>query len=80
METILKGKGPRKTFFNNKVLKAQEQAVPMHQKSSQWWRRSVWLDRELLHSGRKREFMRSVRRSRQLKTAVKMCRQKIRRA
>ena len=36
-ERVLKGKGVQEgwTFFKEEVLKAQEQAVPMHQKTNQ---------------------------------------------
>ncbi|KAK4824255.1 hypothetical protein QYF61_012521 [Mycteria americana] len=47
-EAVLKGKGVQEgwTFFKKEILKAQEQAVPMCQKTSRQGR-PAWLNREL---------------------------------
>ena len=48
-EAVLKGKGVQEgwTFFKKEILRAQEQAVPMCQKTSWQGRRPAWLNREL---------------------------------
>jgi len=47
---VLKGKGIHAgwTFFQEEVLKPQEQAVPTCHKTNRWGRRLAWLNRELL--------------------------------
>ncbi|GAB0204752.1 hypothetical protein GRJ2_002940800 [Grus japonensis] len=48
-EVVLRGKAVQEGWklFKKEILKAQEQAVPMCQKMSQWGRRLAWLNREL---------------------------------
>jgi len=55
-EKVLKDKGVQEdwTLFKEKVLKAQEQAVPMCHKMNRWGRRPDWLNRELLLGLRKK--------------------------
>ena len=44
-EAVLKGRGVREgwSFFRKKILKAQEQAIPMCRKRNQQGRRPSWL-------------------------------------
>ncbi|KAK4824877.1 hypothetical protein QYF61_021084 [Mycteria americana] len=56
-KAVLKGKGVQEgwTFFKKKILKAQEQAVPMCQKTSWQGRRLAWLNREIWLKLRKKK-------------------------
>ena len=58
-EAVLKGKGVQEgwtSLFKKEILKVQEQAVPMCQKTSWRGRRLAWLKRELwLELGEKKE-------------------------
>ncbi|KAK4821662.1 LOW QUALITY PROTEIN: hypothetical protein QYF61_027130 [Mycteria americana] len=55
-EAVLKGKGVQEgwTFFKEEVLKAQDQAVPVCQKTSWWGRLPALLNRELWLALRKK--------------------------
>jgi len=55
-ERVLKGKEVREgwTFFQEEVLKAQEQAVPMCHKTNCQGRPLAWLNRDLLLGLRKK--------------------------
>jgi len=55
-DRVLKSKGVREgwAFFNEEVLKAQEQAVPVCHKMNQGARCPAWLNRELLLGLRKK--------------------------
>ncbi|KAK4820378.1 hypothetical protein QYF61_025454 [Mycteria americana] len=76
LDAVLKGKGVQEgwTFFKKEILKAQEQAVPMCRKTSQWGRRAAWLNRELWVELREKkgEFMTFGRRGRQLRRTTRM--------
>ncbi|KAK4832965.1 hypothetical protein QYF61_026791 [Mycteria americana] len=74
-EAALKSKGVQEgwTFFKKKILKVQEQAIPMCQKTSRRGRRPAWLNRALwLELRKKRDFMTFGRRGRQLRRTTRM--------
>ncbi|KAK4811177.1 hypothetical protein QYF61_019808 [Mycteria americana] len=86
-EAVLKGKGVQQgwTFFKKEILKAQEQAVPMCQKTSQWGRPPAWLNRGLWLELRKKKRVDDLWKKGQAtqedyKDVVRLCREKIRRA
>ncbi|KAK4818760.1 hypothetical protein QYF61_018932 [Mycteria americana] len=84
-EAVLKGKVVQEswTFFKKEVLKAQEQAIPMCQKTSQWGRRPAWLNRELWPELRKKRRVYDLWKKGQAtqedyKDVMRLCREKIR--
>ncbi|KAK4820693.1 hypothetical protein QYF61_003613 [Mycteria americana] len=86
-EAALKGKGVQEgwTLFKEKVLKAQDQAVPRFQKTSWWGRRPAWLNRELWLELRKKRRVYDLWKKGQAsqedyKGVARLCREKIRRA
>ncbi|KAK4822026.1 hypothetical protein QYF61_006939 [Mycteria americana] len=86
-EAALKGKGVQEgwTFFKEKVLKAQEQAVPRCRKTSRRGRRPAWLNRELWLELRKKRRVYDLWKKGQAsqedyKGVARLCREKIRRA
>ncbi|GAB0210066.1 hypothetical protein GRJ2_003472400 [Grus japonensis] len=87
-EAVLKGKGVQEgwTFFKKEVLKVQEQAVPMCQKTSQQERRRLsWLNRELCLELRKKRRVYGLWKKGQAtqedyKDVMRLCREKIRKA
>ena len=86
-EAVLRGKGFQEgwTFFKKEILKAQEQAVPMCQKTSQQGRRLAWLNRELWLELRKKRSVYDIWNKGQAtqedcKDVVRLYREKIRRA
>ncbi|KAK4827745.1 LOW QUALITY PROTEIN: hypothetical protein QYF61_021216 [Mycteria americana] len=86
-EAVLKGKGGQEgwAFFQKAILKAQEQAVPMCQKTSWWGRRLAWLNRELWLELRKKSRVYGLWKKGQAtqedyRDVVRLCREKIRRA
>ncbi|KAF1590602.1 UNVERIFIED_CONTAM: hypothetical protein FQV16_0005669, partial [Eudyptes robustus] len=73
------------TFFKKKILKVQEQAVSMCQKTSHQGRRPAWLNRELWLELRKKRRVHDLWNKGQAtqhdyKDVVRLCREKIRRA
>ncbi|KAK1212035.1 LIN1 transcriptase, partial [Pygoscelis papua] len=71
--------------LQEEILKAQEQAVPMCQKMSQWGRRPSWLNRELWLELRNKRRVYDLWKKGQAtqedyKDVVRLCREKIRRA
>ncbi|KAK4815414.1 hypothetical protein QYF61_001402 [Mycteria americana] len=85
-ETVPKGKGVQEgwTFFKKETLKAQEQAVPTCQKTSQRGRQPAWLNRELWLELRKKkrvyDFWKKGQATQEdYKDVVRLCREKIRR-
>ncbi|KAK4806969.1 hypothetical protein QYF61_027336 [Mycteria americana] len=86
-EAALMGKGVQEgwTFFKEEVLKAQEQAVPRCQKTSQQGKGPAWLTRELWLELRKKRRVYNLWKKGQAtqedyKGVARMCREKIRRA
>ncbi|KAK4832410.1 hypothetical protein QYF61_022545 [Mycteria americana] len=82
-DTVLKGKEVLEdwTFFKKKILKAQEQAIPMCQKMSWQRRRPAWLNRELWLELRKKGRVYHVwKKGEDCKDVMRLCREKIRRA
>ncbi|KAK4817900.1 hypothetical protein QYF61_002284 [Mycteria americana] len=86
-EAVLKGKGVQEgwTFFKKEILKAQEQAVPICQKTSQKGGRPAWLNRELWLELRKKRRVYDLWKKGQAtqedyKDVMRFCREKIRRA
>ncbi|KAK4813674.1 LOW QUALITY PROTEIN: hypothetical protein QYF61_017641 [Mycteria americana] len=86
-EAALKGIGVQEgwTFFKEEVLKAQEQAVPMCQKTSLQGRRLAWLTRELWLELRKKRRVYDLWKKGQAtqedyKGVARLCKEKIRRA
>ncbi|KAK4827846.1 LOW QUALITY PROTEIN: hypothetical protein QYF61_021983 [Mycteria americana] len=85
-EAVLKGKGVQEgwTFFKKKIVKAEEQAIPMCQKTSQQGRQLAWLKRELWLELRKKRRVYDLWKKGQAtqedyKDVVRLCREKIRR-
>ena len=85
-EAALKGKGAQEswTVFKTEILRAQDQAIPMCQKTSWCRRKPAWLNRELwleLRDKKKRVY--DLWKKRQVtqedyKDVVRLCREKIR--
>ena len=72
-------------LFKKEVLKAQEQAVPLGPKMSQWGRRLAWMNTELFFrlQEKKRIYLlwrKGQAMQKEYKEVVKMCREKIRKA
>ncbi|PKU41015.1 rna-directed dna polymerase from mobile element jockey-like [Limosa lapponica baueri] len=86
-EAALKGKGVQEgwTFFREEVLKAQQQAVPVHGKVSRPGKRPAWLNKEVRSQlGEKRRlyglWKKGQATQEDYKGGVKLCKEKIRKA
>ncbi|KAK4830584.1 hypothetical protein QYF61_011819 [Mycteria americana] len=86
-EAVLKGKGVQEgwTFFKKEILKMQEQAVPICQKTSQPGRKVGWLNKDLWLELRKKRVVYDLWKKRQAtqedyKDVMSLCREKTRRA
>ncbi|KFQ22176.1 hypothetical protein N332_09245, partial [Mesitornis unicolor] len=86
-EAVLKGQGVQEgwALFKKELLKAQEQAVPVCQKTSCWGRRPAWLNRELWlelrKEGRVYDLWKKEQASQEeYRATVRLCREKIRKA
>ncbi|KAF1669612.1 hypothetical protein FQV07_0001445, partial [Pygoscelis papua] len=86
-ETVLKGKGVQEgcTIFKKEVLKAQEQAVPVHHKKNRRGRRPAWLNGELLLGLRKKRrvyhlWKKGQATQEEYRDLVRSCREEMRKA